>query len=69
MKESCFCGRIGDVEERMPVLDASGKRALACPNCGHPDYLEWLPEEASFLLWKEAQNRREVLTDEEHTAA
>ncbi|CAN5528163.1 hypothetical protein BH24ACT20_BH24ACT20_02670 [soil metagenome] len=50
MKESCFCGRTGDVEERTPVLDANGRRALECPDCGHADYLQWLPEEASLLL-------------------
>ncbi len=69
MKESCFCGRTGEVEERTSVLDANGRRALECPDCGHADYLEWLPEKTSSLVWEEARRRREVLDDEGRPAA
>lgn len=69
MKESCFCGRTGEVEDREPVLDSEGRRALQCPDCGHADYLGWLPEETSLLLWEEAKYRREVLADERRPAA
>jgi hypothetical protein len=60
MKESCYCGRTGDVEDREPVLDGEGKWALRCPNCGHLDYLAWLSEEAGLLLWGEVRSWREA---------
>ena len=69
MKESCFCGRSGDVRDREPVLDSDGRRALECPNCGHTDYLNWLPEGSSLAVWEEAQRRRERLADEGLPAA
>lgn len=57
MKESCYCGRTGDVEDREPVSSSDGNRALRCPECGHEDDLRWLPEEAGLLLWGEARRR------------
>lgn len=62
MKESCYCGRTGEIEEREPILNADGRRALACPDCGHLDCLEWLADKASLLLWEEALRRRESQT-------
>ena len=58
MKESCFCGRTGDVEDREPILDGDGRSVLHCPDCGHVDHLRWLSEENDFLLWGEAMRRR-----------
>lgn len=69
MKESCYCGRVGEIEDREPVPDGKGKRVLRCPECGHVDDLRWLPEEAGRLLWEEAIHRREPLADEERLAA
>jgi hypothetical protein len=46
MLESCFCGRTGEIENREPLVTKVGGRALGCPDCGHLDHLEWLPEEA-----------------------
>lgn len=69
MTESCFCGRTGDMEEREPVLNGDGYRALQCPECGHVDDLLWLPEESRLLLWEEATRRSGALTDEKRTAA
>lgn len=60
MRESCYCSRTGDIRDRLPVLDGDGKRALECSDCGHADYLSWLPEETSLLLWDEAKRRREI---------
>jgi hypothetical protein len=59
MREVCYCGRMGEVENRTPVLE-NGKRALLCPNeaCGHTDRLEWLPDEARSLAFEEAERRR-----------
>ena len=69
MQEACFCGRSGDIRDRLPVMDSNGMRVLECPECGHEDYLEWLPEETSLLLWDEAKRRREMSADEGRTAA
>lgn len=69
MKESCFCGRTGEVEEREPVLSGDGSRALECPECGHVDDLLWLPEESRLLLWEEATRRHEESADAERPAA
>ena len=59
MRETCFCGRSGNVEDREPVLDETTRWALRCPACGHTDYLEWLPEEAGLVLWGEAKRRQQ----------
>jgi hypothetical protein len=69
IKEACYCGRTGDIEDREPILIDGGIWALRCPNdvCGHLDRLEWLPEEAGLLLWGEA--RRERLSDQKSDAA
>jgi len=57
MKESCYCGRTGEVEGREPVFSDNGYRVLRCPECGHEDDLRWLPEEAGLLIWEEAERR------------
>jgi hypothetical protein len=59
MREACFCGRIGEVENREPVTTATGETVLRCPEeaCGHTDPLEWLPEETRRLVVKEAARR------------
>lgn len=59
MLEVCFCGRIGDVRDREPVLDEGGKWLLKCRDCGHLDDLGWLPGEAGFLVWGEAREQNE----------
>jgi FAD/FMN-containing dehydrogenase len=50
MRESCFRGLSGNLEDREPVLDETTRWALQCPACGHTDYLEWLPEEGDETL-------------------
>jgi hypothetical protein len=59
MREACFCGRIGEVEDREPVRSALGEEVLQCPEeaCGHTDRLELLPEEIRRLVLKEAPRR------------
>jgi hypothetical protein len=59
MRESCFCGRNGELEDREPVLDARGRWLLRCPDCGYLDDLGWLTEEAGLMVWGEARHRRE----------
>jgi hypothetical protein len=61
MLESCFCGRSGELEDRKPVLDATGRWLLRCPSCGHLDDLGWLNEEAALMIWGEARRRWEDL--------
>ena len=59
MRETCYCGRIGEIEDRVPVDTEDGERALMCPSegCGHVDRLEWLPEETRTLLIEEAERK------------
>ena len=66
IKEACYCGRTGEVEDREPILVDGGRWALRRPSeaCGHVDRLEWLPEEAGLLLWGEASRRRERLPEQ-----
>ena len=58
MKESCFCGRVGDLEDRTPVKDGESYQALRYPKCGHLDRLEWLPEEARPSVLQEDHGRK-----------
>ena len=57
MLESCYCGRTGEIEDREPVSTEDGGRALGCPDCGHLDRLDWLPEKARGHLLEEAGRR------------
>ncbi len=68
MKELCFCGRSGEIEDREPILYAESRWALRCPECGRVDYLHWLSEEEAFVLWGEARFRRENAPGEQHAA-
>jgi hypothetical protein len=54
MLESCFCGRTGEIEDREPVFDGEGRRALRWPDCGHLDHLIWLPEHARLRVFEAA---------------
>lgn len=56
MREICYCGRVGEVEERTLVIDDDGKEALECPECGHLDHLSWLPTDAQDGLLGKARS-------------
>jgi hypothetical protein len=58
MLESCYCGRTGEIEDREPVATGDGGRALRCPDCGHLERLDWLPEEARRHVFGEAESRQ-----------
>ena len=58
MRENCYCGRTGEIEDREPVSDGAGGSILRCPECGHLDPLLWLPEEARQRVLEEAASRR-----------
>lgn len=57
MREICFCGRSGEVEDREPVFLESGEQALECPNCGDLDRVNWLSSEARTDVFEEAAKR------------
>jgi hypothetical protein len=44
MREVCFCGWAGVIEDRAPVYAGDSEWGLACPTCGHLDRLDWLNE-------------------------
>jgi len=58
MRESCYCGRTGEIEDREPVATSDGGQALRCPDCGHLDHLDWLPVEARRHAYEEAGRRQ-----------
>ena len=57
MRESCYCGRGGDVEDRHPVLRDGRTEALRCPRCGHLDPLPCLDADARREAFEEAERR------------
>lgn len=57
MREACYCGRTGEIEDREPVSDGADVSALRCPDCGHLDRLIWLPEHARLRTFEEAAGR------------
>jgi hypothetical protein len=59
MRESCYCGRYGELEDREPHLDVQVRWMLRCPDCGHLDDLGWLIEEFAMMVWGEARRRWE----------
>ena len=59
MRETCFCGRTGDIADREPIYLGDGEWGLACPDCGQFDRLELFPEETRDFLLDEARERRQ----------
>ncbi len=57
MRESCYCGRVGDVEDRAPVWRNGRTEALRCPRCGHLDPLPYLDDAARHEVFEEAERR------------
>ena len=58
LREVCFCGWAGCVEDREPVYMADGEWALQCPACGRLDSLHWLAAALRRELLKEAERRQ-----------
>jgi hypothetical protein len=58
-REICFCGWVGEVEDREPVYAGAGEWGLRCPMCGHVDRLEDWSEAARAWTLAEAARRRE----------
>lgn len=59
MREICYCGWSGELEDREPVLDALGRWMLRCPECGHLEDLGVADGGVRPMVWGEAQRRRE----------
>jgi hypothetical protein len=57
VRESCYCGRVGEVEDREPVLRDGRTEALRCPRCGHLDPLPCLDAVARLEMFGEAERR------------
>ena len=57
MRESCYCGRVGEVEDRHPVLRDGRTEALRCPRCGHLEPLPCLDAAARLEMFEEAERR------------
>lgn len=58
MREACFCGWTGEIADRVPVCEGDCIVGLACPQCGHLDYLEWLPAADARRLLEEVARRQ-----------
>jgi hypothetical protein len=58
-REICFCGWVGELEDREPVYAGDGEWGLGCPMCGHLDRLEAWSEAARSCTLAEAAWRRE----------
>ena len=58
VRETCYCGRTGDLEDRGPVYLGDGEHALRCPACGHLEDLSWLPHDARESVLEESARRQ-----------
>jgi hypothetical protein len=57
VRESCYCGRVGEVEDREPVWRDGRTEALRCPRCDHLDALPCLDAAARREVFEEAERR------------
>jgi len=53
VQEACYCGRVGQIEDRKPASD-DGRDALKRPRCVYLDHLSWLRGPARKTERKEA---------------
>lgn len=59
MRQECFCGWNGDVEDQRVIYVGDGVLALECPRCGRQDRLLWMPELAREAAFRVASERQE----------
>jgi predicted SnoaL-like aldol condensation-catalyzing enzyme len=57
MREECFCGWHGAIEEKVSVHLESDVGAVACPRCGRLDALTWLPSSHREALLQAVRDR------------
>ena len=58
MREFCYCGRYGDIEDRDLVFGLKGDIGLRCPRCGHVGALGWQSPQEQAAVWTEIQRRQ-----------
>jgi hypothetical protein len=67
-RESCFCGRVGELEDRELVYAGDGEWGLGCPMCGHLDRLEaWSEAARAWTLAEAARRQRDLGTVDDLT--
>jgi hypothetical protein len=57
MIEVCFCGWQGEVADRRYLRLDGDHEGLACPNCGHVDTLDYLPDASRREMFAIARER------------
>ena len=58
MREACYCGRVGEVEDREPAYGGSARiEALRCPRCGHLDPLSQFDDDTRRGVFAESERR------------
>ena len=57
MPEACFCGRVGEIEDREPVSLDGGERVVRC-EWGHLERVAWLSGESRKAVFEEAEQRK-----------
>jgi hypothetical protein len=60
MREVCFCGWTGTLNERQLVYASDGEWALECPSCRRIDHLGWLPAHLRADVLGDAHRRQQV---------
>ncbi len=59
-REICFCGWVGDLEDRNPTYTDDGDLGLGCPMCGRLDRLEAWSDAARAATLAEAARRHRI---------
>jgi hypothetical protein len=54
MQEVYYCGRVGRLEDRLPIVDERARGAFRCRGCGHVDHLLWLSDDGRSRIFEEA---------------
>ncbi len=59
-REICFCGWVGELEDRDPICTDDGDWVLGCPMCGRLDRLEAWSDTARAATLAETARRRRI---------
>ena len=62
-REICFCGWIGELEDRDLIYTDDGDWGLACPMCGRLDRLEAWSDAARAATLAEVARRRRITVE------
>lgn len=58
VRQECFCGWNGEVEDQRVIYVGDDELALECPRCGRQDRLLWIPELAREAVFRVAIERQ-----------